>query len=300
MSNGFVVAVASGKGGTGKTTVAVNLAQVVCESGRKVQYLDCDVEEPNGHIFLQPEITSRRHVTVNVPQVDLNKCTACGLCGEICQYGAIVCIKENVLVFEQLCHSCGGCVRICPEAAITAKSLEIGAVECGTAGKIDFVSGKLNIGNVRTPALIREVKKHIRQDWLAVLDVPPGTSCPVVEAIKDVDFVLLVTEPTPFGLHDLKLAVELVRQLNLPFAVAINRDGIGNRDVEKYCRAEGIDIAFRLPDDRRIAEAYSSGQMIVDVSDNYRQQFLSVYDYLEHAKVRLNGTKRLRVREWNY
>jgi MinD superfamily P-loop ATPase len=296
MPDDFVVAVASGKGGTGKTTVAVNLAQVVCESGRKVQYLDCDVEEPNGHIFLQPEIIARRQVTVDIPLVDMDKCTACGLCGEICQYGAIVCIKENVLVFEQLCHSCGGCIRICPEGAITAKSLEIGAIECGKVDEIDFVSGKLNIGNVRTPALIREVKKHIRQDWLAILDVPPGTSCPVVEAVRDADFVLLVTEPTPFGLHDLKLAVELVRRLNLPFAVAINRDGIGNRDVEKYCQAEKIDIAFRLPDDRRIAEAYSSGQMILGVLDNYRRQFLGIYDYLERAKVRLNDTKRLRVR----
>lgn len=296
MPDDFVIAIASGKGGTGKTTIAANLAQYTDGLGQPVQYLDCDVEEPNGHIFLRPEITARRQVTVNVPQVDLKKCTACGLCGEICQYGAIICIKDNVLVFEQLCHSCGGCVRICPEGAITAKSLEIGAIECGSAGKIDFVSGKLNIGNVRTPALIREVKKHIRQDWLAILDVPPGTSCPVVEAVKDADFVLLVTEPTPFGLHDLKLAVELVRRLNLPFAVAINRDGIGNRDVEKYCQAEKMDIAFRLPDDRCIAEAYSSGKMIVDVLDNCRRQFLSVYDYLERAKVRLNDTKRLRVR----
>jgi MinD superfamily P-loop ATPase len=296
MPDDFTVAVASGKGGTGKTTVAVNLAHVVCESGRKVQYLDCDVEEPNGHIFLQPEITAKRQVAVNVPQVDLNKCTACGQCGEICQYGAILCIKENVLTFEQLCHSCGGCFRICPEGAIIAKPLDIGAIECGVSGKIDFVSGKLNIGNVRTPALIREVKKHIRRDRLAIIDVPPGTSCPVVEAVKDADFVLLVTEPTPFGLHDLKLAVELVHQLNLPFAVAINRDGIGNRDVEKYCRTQKIDIAFRLPDDRRIAEAYSCGQMIVDVSDKYKRQFLSAYDYLERAKVKLNDAKRLRVR----
>jgi MinD superfamily P-loop ATPase len=187
------------------------------------------------------------------------------------------------LVFEQLCHSCGGCVRICPEGAITAKFLEIGEIECGKAGRIDFVSGKLNIGNVRTPALIREVKKHIRQDWLAILDVPPGTSCPVVEAVKDSDFVLLVTEPTPFGLHDLKLAVELVRQLNLPFAVTINRDGIGNQEVEKYCRAENIDIVMKLPDDRRIAKAYSSGKMIVDEIPKYKNCF---FDLAEAMKVR--------------
>jgi len=283
MSNDFVVAVASGKGGTGKTTIAVNLALVVCESGRKVQYLDCDVEEPNGHIFLRPEITAKRQVIVNVPQVDLEKCTACGLCGEICQYGAILCIKENVLVFEQLCHSCCGCIRICPEGAITAKSLEIGSIECGNAGNIDFVNGKLKIGNVRTPALIREVKKHIRQDWLTILDVPPGISCPVVEAVKDADFVLLVTEPTPFGLHDLKLAVDLVRRMNLPFAVVINRCDIGNQQVEQYCKAEGLDVIAKLPDDRRIAEAYSSGRMIVQELPEYRNCFT---DITEGVRVR--------------
>lgn len=276
MPNDLVVAVASGKGGTGKTTIAVNLALVVYESGWKVQYLDCDVEEPNGHIFLRPEITAKRQVTVNVPQVDLERCTACGLCGEICQYGAVVCIKENVLVFEQLCHSCCGCVRICPEGAIRAKSLEIGKIECGNAGRIDFVNGKLNIGNVRTPALIREVKKHIRHDWLTILDVPPGTSCPVVEAVKDTDFVLLVTEPTPFGLNDLTLAVDLIRRMNLPFAVVINRCDIGNLEVEQYCKAQGIDIVAKLPDDRRIAEAYSSGQMIVRELPEYRNCFMDI------------------------
>lgn len=288
MPNDFVVAVASGKGGTGKTTIAVNLALVVCESGCKVQYLDCDVEEPNGHIFLRPEITAKRQVTVNVPQVDLEKCTACGLCGEICQFGAILCIKENVLVFEQLCHSCGGCIRICPEGAIVAKSQKIGSIECGNAGNIDFVNGKLNIGNVRTPALIREVKKHIRQDWLTILDVPPGTSCPVVEAVKDADFVLLVTEPTPFGLHDLKLAVDLVRQMNLPFAVVINRYGIGNQEVEEYCKAENIDIVMKLPDDRRIAETYSSGKMIVEVLQEYNKLFSKLCSYLESIKDRFD------------
>jgi MinD superfamily P-loop ATPase len=296
MPNDFVVAVASGKGGTGKTTIAVNLAQVVCESGREVQYLDCDVEEPNGHIFLRLQNAVSRQVTIDVPLVDSEKCTACGECGQICRYGAIVCIKEHVLTFEQLCHSCGGCFRVCPDGAITPKPLEIGMTECGRAGGIDFVSGKLNIGHVRTTALIKEVKKHISSESLTIIDVPPGTSCPVVEAVKDADFVLLVTEPTPFGLHDLKLAVELMRRLNLPFAVAINRDDIGNRDVEEYCQAQKIDIVFRLPDDRRIAEAYSSGRMIVDISDNYRQQFLSVYDYLERAKVRLDETRQERAR----
>ena len=296
MPDDFVVAIASGKGGTGKTTVAANLAWVASRSGQKVQYLDCDVEEPNGHIFLRPQITASRPVTIDVPQVDSQKCTACGQCGQICQFAAIVCIQDNVLTFEPLCHACGGCFRVCPDDAITPKPLEIGTIESGKAGAIDFVSGRLNVGQVRTPTLIKEVKKHIRPENLAILDVPPGTSCPVVEAIKDADFVMLVTEPTPFGLNDLKLAVELVRELNLPFAVIINRDGIGDKEVEKYCEAQAIDIAFRLPDDRRIAEAYSSGQMVVDVLDGYKKQFFNVIDYLESTKTELDQTRRMQGR----
>jgi len=292
ISDDFVVAIASGKGGTGKTTVAVNLAQAACELGQKVQYLDCDVEEPNGHLFLRPQITATRQVTIDVPQVDLEKCTACGQCGQICQYGAIISIKENVLTFEQLCHSCGGCFRVCPDDALRQKPLEIGTIESGKAGEIDFVSGRLNVGHVRTPTLIKEVKKHIRPETLAIIDVPPGTSCPVVEAIKGTDFVLLVTEPTPFGLNDLKLAVELVRELNLPFAVVINRDDIGDAQVEAYCLAQRIEIAFRLSDDRRVAVAYSSGQMVVNVLDDYKKQFHSVLCYLERTKTELRETRR--------
>lgn len=299
MQNDFVIAVASGKGGTGKTTVAVNLAHYVARLGRKVQYLDCDVEEPNGHIFLKPKIDFSGAVTIDVPQVDLERCTGCGKCGEICQYSAIICIKENVLTFEQLCHSCGGCWRICPTGAIRAIPLEVGDIETGKAGDINFVQGKLRIGHVRTPSLIKEVKRHIKKDSLAIIDVPPGTSCPVVEAVKGADFVLLVTEPTPFGLNDLKLAVGLVRQMNLPFAVLINRYGIGNDEVEKYCEAEEIEIILKLPDDRRIAQIYSSGQMIIDVSDEYKEQFSRLYEYLENAKVKLNGKRGLRVQRKN-
>jgi MinD superfamily P-loop ATPase len=269
----MIISVASGKGGTGKTTIATNLVYYLAGLGKKVQYLDCDVEEPNGHIFLKPKINHHQKVTIDVPEVDLKKCTACGKCGEICQYSAIICIKENVLTFEQLCHSCGGCMRVCPADAIKPKPLNIGDIEFGKAGEVNFVHGKLLIGHVRTPSLIKEVKKHIKKDSLAIIDVPPGTSCPVVEAIKGTDFVLLVTEPTPFGLNDLKLAVDLVRKMNLPFAVVINRYGLGNDDVEKYCKAEEIEIVLKLPDDRRIAEAYSTGQMIIDVLPEYKHQF---------------------------
>jgi MinD superfamily P-loop ATPase len=299
MPGALTIAIASGKGGTGKTTIATNLAHVVSALGRKVQYLDCDVEEPNGHIFLKPQITARYEVTVSVPQVDLEKCTTCGKCSEICQYSAIVCIKEHVLTFEQLCHSCGGCWRICPANAIEQKPLKIGNIEIGKSGGVDFVAGKLRIGNVRTPSLIKEVKKHIKKEHLAIIDVPPGTSCPVVEAIKGADLVLLVTEPTPFGLNDLKLAVDLVRELNLPFTVVINRHGIGNEEVEKYCQTENIDVIMNLSDDKHIAEAYSTGQLIVDVLSQYRQKFLELYEYIKIVKAGIDDKRRLRIRGKN-
>jgi len=299
MPNGFVIAIASGKGGTGKTTIATNLAYIAAGLGQKVQYLDCDVEEPNGHIFLKPQIEHNQKVTVAIPQVDLEKCTGCGKCGQICQYSAIVCIKEKALTFEQLCHSCGGCMRVCPVNAIKAKPLNIGDIELGKAGGVDFIGGRLRIGYVRTPSLIKEVKSHIKQDHLAIIDVPPGTSCPVVEAIKGTDFVLLVTEPTPFGLNDLKLAVDLVREMDLPFAVVVNRYGIGNDKVEQYCKTENIDIALKLPDDRRIAEAYSSGKMIADALDEYKEQFSKIYEYVETVKAKLDEKRRLRLRRKN-
>ena len=276
MLDNLVIAVASGKGGTGKTTIAANLAHVAFGVGQKVQYLDCDVEEPNGHIFLKPRINRSQQVTVDVPQVDLEKCTGCGKCGEICQYGAIVSVKETVLTFEQLCHSCGGCWRLCPADAIKPKPLNIGDIDFGKAGGVDFVGGKLRIGYVRTPSLIKEVKQYIKKGHLAIIDVPPGISCPVVEAARGTDFVLLVTEPTPFGLNDLKLTVGLVREMNLPCAIVINRYGIGNDEVEKYCEAENIDIVLKLPDDRRIAEAYSSGKMMVDELPEFKNHFVDL------------------------
>ena len=276
------IAIASGKGGTGKTTIATNLACSISRMDETVQYLDCDVEEPNGHIFLQPEIRKTQAVMVPVPQVDSTKCSGCGKCGEICQYSAIVHLKDNnVLTFEQLCHSCGGCLRLCPSDAIKPRLLNIGEIELGRADDIDFTHAKLRIGYVRTVSLIKEVKSHIKKDSVAILDVPPGTSCPVVEAVKGVDFVLLVTEPTPFGLNDLKLAVGLVREMDLPFAVIINRHGIGDDKVEKFCKAKSINIALKLPDDRRIAEAYSTGQMVIDALDEYREHFAQLAKTIE-------------------
>jgi MinD superfamily P-loop ATPase len=264
--------------------VATNLAKLYAEKGQAVQYLDCDVEEPNGHIFLKPTVTDHRDITVEVPDVDTDKCVGCGQCGEICQYSAILSIDKHVLTFEQLCHSCGGCWRVCPSGAIEPKPLKIGQLETGHAGDLGFVTGRLEIGHVRTPSMIHQVKQCIRPETLAIVDVPPGTSCPVVAALRDVDFVLLVTEPTPFGLNDLKLAVGLVREMKLPFAVVINRVGIGDNQTEAYCRAEGIEVAVTLPDDRRIAEAYSTGEMIVEAVAECREPFSVLCDYVDAVR----------------
>jgi len=277
------IVIASGKGGTGKTTVATNLACVIAQTGRQVQYLDCDVEEPNGHIFLKPKIEKTEQVTVPVPDVDLEKCIGCGKCGEICQYSAIVSLKKNVLTFEQLCHSCGGCSRVCPVGAISEKPKVIGLLDRGSCGDVDFVQGRLEIGDVRTPALIKSVKKKIDDNKIAIIDAPPGTSCPVIEAVRDTDFVLLVTEPTPFGLNDLKLAVDMVRQFKIPFAAAINRSDIGNDAVMEYCRQEDIKVLIQIPNDRKIAENYSRGIIIVEAMPDYKQKFLKLYEDIKNT-----------------
>jgi MinD superfamily P-loop ATPase len=279
------IAIASGKGGTGKTTVATNLAVSISQTGRAVQYLDCDVEEPNGHIFLKPHIEDVEEVSVIVPKVDESKCTGCGRCGELCQYSAILCIQKHVLTFEQLCHSCGGCMAVCPAFAITEKRRKIGVVESGAVDGVTFGHGKLDIGAIQTPALIRHLKRSLRKDAIVILDAPPGTSCPVIEAIKGTDSVLLVTEPTPFGLNDLELAVDMVTALKLPFAVVINRCNMGDDSVAQYCRQEGIDIAMEIPNDRKIAEAYSRGQMMVDALPAYTAKFRRLYDRIRERTV---------------
>ena len=267
------IAIASGKGGTGKTTVAVNLARCLARSGRPVQYLDCDVEEPNGAIFLKPDFRSRRPVHVPVPQVDLEQCTHCGQCSRLCQYSAIVSIGTDVLTFEQLCHSCGGCMHICPTRAITEKQIEIGTIEQGPADGIDCIQGLLKIGSVRTPTLIRQTRACMNPRAIRILDAPPGTSCLVIAAVQGVDYVILVTEPTPFGLNDLKLAVAMVRKLGLPFGVVVNRAGIGDDRVHTWCKEQAINILMELPDDRRIAECCSAGRLILDAVPEYEPHF---------------------------
>jgi len=270
----MVVSVASGKGGTGKTTVAVNLALSIRGS---VRLLDCDVEEPNCHIFLRPDIQSAETVGVPVPLVDKRKCTACGECAEICQYNAIAVLKTGVLIFAEFCHGCGGCALICPEGAISEISREIGVVERGCAGSIEFTNGRLRVGEAMSPPLVRAVKKHVKNSGITIIDCPPGTSCPVIAAIKDSDYVILVSEPTPFGLHDLILAVQTVRQMGIPFGVVLNRADIGDRRVHEYCASENIPILLELRDDRRVAEAYSRGQAAIEALPELRTQFEQLY-----------------------
>lgn len=277
------VTVASGKGGTGKTTVATNLADIASLEGRSVTYVDCDVEEPNGHLFLNPRWRERWPVSRFVPQVDETKCTHCGLCGQICQYSAIVPLGGTVLVYRELCHSCGGCMIVCPAGAITEVPHEIGAIETGRAGQVEFIRGVLNVGEAMSPPLIRQVKVAAESRALTFIDAPPGTSCPVIEAVRSSDFVLLVTEPTPFGLHDLKLAVEMVRALGMRMGVVINRCDSGDRQTVEYCQANRLDILAEIPDDRRIAEAYSRGELICTALPEYRALFETLLARIRRA-----------------
>jgi len=270
------IAIASGKGGTGKTTLATNLAVTLADHGRPVAYLDCDVEEPNGHIFLKPVIEQGRRVSIPVPAVDEARCNFCGACAEACRYSAILVLNKKILLFPNLCHGCGGCTLACPEDAITEVPREIGGLEQGMAEGVVFVHGRLDVGEAMSPPVIRAVLDAGPDDHTLVLDAPPGTSCPVVESVKGSDVVLLVTEPTPFGLNDLKLAVEMVRTLGLPFAVAVNRVGIGDRGVFDYCEREGIVILLELPDDRRIAEAYSRGELAIRALPELRPLFIDL------------------------
>ncbi len=280
----MIIAVASGKGGTGKTTIAVGLALPL----ENVEFLDCDVEEPNAHIFLKPKITHTERVNLPVPKVNEDRCTYCGRCAEICAYNAIAVVKEKVLLFSELCHGCGGCSLLCPEEAIEEVPRPIGVLEKGKAGSISFTHGKLNLGEAMAVPLVRAVKrvsletnpnndKAISNNQVTIIDVPPGTSCPVIESVKGSDFCLLATEPTPFGLNDLVIAVETLRKLKIPFGVVINRADVGDKKVDQYCKDEKISILMRIPMDRDIAMAYSKGISIIEVKPAYKKDFLKLY-----------------------
>lgn len=273
----MILAVASGKGGTGKTTVAVNLAKV---AGSPIQLLDCDVEAPNAHLFVDGPVTRHGEVTIPVPEVDPSRCDGCGKCSQFCQFHAIVSLGTTPLVFPELCHGCGGCALICSRHAIREHPRRIGVLEERRVGDITLVQGCLDVGVALAPPLIRGVKALLRAGSPAILDAPPGTSCPVVTTLLGTDFVVLVTEPTRFGLHDLTLAVAMVRELQIPFGVVINRLGLGDEGVHRFCREEGIPILLEIPDDRRIAEAYARGRIIVDALPEYRKPFEALWGLL--------------------
>jgi MinD superfamily P-loop ATPase len=272
----MIVSVASGKGGTGKTLVATSLA-LSLNGNYKVQLLDCDVEEPDANILLHLAINQSRPVYIPIPKVDGTKCTYCGKCAEVCAYHAVAVLKNKVLVFPELCHGCGACSYLCPESAITEEGREMGVVERGDSGNLELIQGKLNVGEAMASPVIREVKKYIDPANIVIIDVPPGTSCPVIEAIKGSDFCLLVTEPTPFGLNDLSLAVEVVRKLGIPCGVVINRIGVGDEGVEKYCHEQDIPIMLRIPLDRKIATLYSQGIPLVEGMPRWREEFLRLF-----------------------
>jgi MinD superfamily P-loop ATPase len=278
----MIISVASGKGGTGKTLLATSLALSLSDN-YKVQLLDCDVEEPNAHIFLHLPVEQSQPVFIPVPKVDEVKCTYCGKCAEVCAYNAIAVLKNKVLVFPELCHGCGACSYLCPESAISEEGKGIGVVETGNSGNVELIQGRLAIGELMAPPIIREVKKHINSTSEVIIDVSPGTSCPVVEAVKDSDFCLLVTEPTPFGLNDLSLAVEVVRKLQIPCGVVINRVGVKDDKVENYCQEQGVPILLKIPLDRKIATLYSRGIPLVEGMPEWRNSFLKLFQDIKQV-----------------
>ncbi|MBN2000111.1 ATP-binding protein [candidate division KSB1 bacterium] len=273
----MIITIASGKGGTGKTSVAVNLAQTAISAGQNVQILDADVEAPNMFLFLDPKVTSETTINALVPSVEKSLCTLCGACADVCEFHAIGVFGTSILVFPELCHSCGGCTLVCPEKAITEIEHPIGLLRKGqTAGSTEFVEGRLKIGEAKAPPIIREAKKHLDRKKLVIIDAPPGNSCPVVEAMKASDFIILVTEPTPFGLHDLRMIFEIVREMNIPFGLVINKAGLGNRDVYRFCDKKSIPILLEIPFRQDLASSYASGEIWINLFPDVQKKFISL------------------------
>lgn len=303
------IAIASGKGGTGKSTVSTNLAYLLSKTYNDVALLDCDVEEPNCHIFMKPDFNYSKKVCVPIPEINTEKCIACGKCAEVCQYNALAFVKGKVLVFGELCHGCGSCGLVCPVGAISEKGREVGVVEAGFAEGFNFIHGKSRIGEAMSPPLIKAVKKADCEQRLEsseksetvtpfnasnqekrgdrkiqILDCPPGTSCPVIAAVNGADFVVMVTEPTPFGLYDLKLAVDVIRKIGLPFGVVINRSCENDSLIENWAKEENINILTKIPDDRRVAECYSKGELVLKAMPEFKKYFEPLVDIVREAK----------------
>jgi MinD superfamily P-loop ATPase len=269
----MIIAVASGKGGTGKTSIAVNLAL----SLSNVQLLDCDVEEPNAYLLLHPEQKKTAPVYVAIPKIDEALCAHCGICSKACQFNAIFAANKQILVFPEICHSCGGCMIACPEEAISEEKHPIGSLTFCSHNDLELIYGELEIGKPMPVPIIKAVKKQINKTKNVIIDSPPGTSCSFVETVKGSDFCVLVTEPTPFGLHDLQIAVEVLRKISVPFGVVVNRAGIGDKKVYDYCTQERISILLEIPYDRKIAELYSKGVPFSVEIPGWRDKFQDLF-----------------------
>lgn len=275
----MIIAVASGKGGTGKTTIAVSLVKAI---GENITLVDCDVEEPNAHIFIQPEISKVEEVFIKIPRVDLGQCNFCGKCSSMCAFNAIAVTPRTVNIFSDLCHSCGACTYFCPQDAISEIDKTIGIIETGKKNGIKFIQGSLNVGMAMPTPIINAMKEKISLPNHTIIDAPPGTSCSMIHAVINANYCILVTEPTPFGLNDLKLALEVLAKLNIPFGVIINRADIGNKEVENFCQQNDVEILMTIPFRREIAEGYSTGETLVDVLPYYTAEFEKLFFMIEN------------------
>ena len=273
----MIIAIASGKGGTGKTTVAVNMAL----SLENVQLLDCDVEEPNSYILLQPTINEITQVCTQTPMISEELCDYCGKCSKFCAYNALFVASKTIMVFPELCHSCGGCKIVCPKNAITDKERPIGIIKKGKAKDVEIVYGELNVGEAMAIPLIKAVKNQIKSDKTVIIDAPPGTACSLVVSVHKTDYCILVTEPTPFGLHDLKISVQVLKDLNVPMGVVINRAGFGDRKVYQYCEKENIPLLMEIPFDKKIAKLYSRGVPFVTEMPEWKKNFQNIWENIQ-------------------
>ena len=279
------IAIASGKGGTGKTTVAVNLALTMARAGQTVHLCDCDVEEPNAHLFLDAHYDRTWPVQVPVPVVDQVSCAHCGECADICEFNAIACLPEQTMVFADLCHSCGGCWLVCPQEAITPTPRTVGEISTGTVGSLAFTQGRLRVGETLVPPLIEAVKDVPQNEPWVIYDAPPGTTCPVVTTLHGADFALLVTEPTPFGQHDLALALALTRQLGIPSGVVVNRAEPGRDQVEEFCAREGVPVLARIPFRRHVAATCATGGLAMDADPEVAAALTGLFQNLQTREV---------------
>jgi MinD superfamily P-loop ATPase len=280
------IAIASGKGGTGKTMVSASLCAVW---DRPVTAVDLDVEEPNLHLFLNPHIAGRREALMEVPQVDEKLCTYCRACADLCQYKAIAVFAEVVLVFPEMCHGCGGCMAVCPSGAISVGHRTLGEIAWGHSGRASFLSGRLRVGEAMSPPLIRQVMSELDSSNFfnpqadVLMDAPPGVSCPAVNAVMDSDIIVLVTEPTPFGVYDLNLAYKAFQPLGKPMGVVVNRAGLGNDEVYRFCQGSGLPVWAEIPHQRAIAEAYAGGKIVALAAPEYHALFVRLAETIRSA-----------------